>query len=652
MKIYLSKLDLFFKKARVTVPFSKVTYFYGQMGAGKTSIARLIDYCLGGDLELSTALQSEFVSATLYLVVNDIELAIERPRESGNVRAEWSINNEKIEVLMPARAASGVVIPNTEVEVLSDLIFYLSGNRPPRVRKNKSKEDSDLNRLSIRNLLWYCYIDQDNIDSNFFHLDRDANTFKKNASRDALRYIVGFHQELVSELESELQETREKRIQARGAAKSLQEALSSAEVASENDILARIEALESEQQTIERELRNLRETTRAQRATVTHGIDSLRENARNLVFEIDSIEQVIPDIQRTIDKDHRHIHELQMLGLKFRRLTAARAVLIGVEFEACPRCAQPLPERGEHMCPVCGQDDTNAEEQNVDTEVIRRDTENRISELEESIERHTSQLQSMRIRLSELIREKQKIDIELDKEMEQYDSAYLSYSLVLERKKASIEQQVFDLRRLMELPRKVDFLYRESADLESEESELRRRLNEARKQAESNRENLARLENLFLDCLIRARVPGISSDDTVDISSPTFLPEVKDPRSGELAVTSFANLSSGGKKTLFKACFSLAIHRLAVEIGAMLPTFIIIDSPMKNISERENRQQFEGFHELVYDLATSELETTQIILIDKEFCAPPDDINIEILVRHMTPDDDSNIPLIPYYRGR
>ena len=71
MKIFISKLELIFKKAHVTVPFDELTYFYGQMGSGKTSIARLIDYCLGGNLELSTALQSEFVSATLYLIINN-----------------------------------------------------------------------------------------------------------------------------------------------------------------------------------------------------------------------------------------------------------------------------------------------------------------------------------------------------------------------------------------------------------------------------------------------------------------------------------------------------------------------------------------------------------------------------------------------------
>ncbi|MBW4444287.1 MAG: AAA family ATPase [Plectolyngbya sp. WJT66-NPBG17] len=649
MKIRIKELELVCKRARIPVPFETFTYFYGPMGAGKTSIARLIDYCFGGELELSTALQNEFVSAVLHLTINEVSLTIERSRESDNVRAQWTIQDETFEVVIPARTASGIIIPNTEVEVLSDLIFYVAGHKPPRVRKSKTRNDSELTRLSIRNLLWYCYVDQDNIDSSFFNLDKDANSYKRNSSRDALRFIVGFHQELVSELETELQELREKRLQVQGAAKSLQEALTTAEVASEEDIVRRINSLETECRSVKKELQTFRE--QARESITSHGVDVLRNNARVLSYEIDSIEQAIPDIEKTIDNDSRHVHELRMLGLKFQRVTSARAVLSGVEFEACPRCAQSLPERESHCCLVCGQDDTNSESQHVSTEVIRHDTDNRISELQYAISRHTIQLQNMRFRLSELVREKQQIDNELNQEMEQYDSAYLSSALVLERKKAGIEQHVTDLRRLVALPRKVDQLYRESSELEVKESELRRRLNEARKQAESNRENLGRLESLFLDCLIRARIPGIGTKDTVEISSPAFLPEVKDPRSGDLAVTSFANLSSGGKKTLFKACFALAIHRLAVEIGARLPTFLIIDSPMKNISERENRKQFEGFHELVYDLASSELEETQFILIDKEFCPPSPNLDIELCVRHMTPDEDQNPPLISYYRG-
>ena len=69
MRFNLKSLTLTFKRGNEVVLLEGVSYFWGQMGAGKTSIARLIDYCLGADIELSPALQSEFVGATLDLIL-------------------------------------------------------------------------------------------------------------------------------------------------------------------------------------------------------------------------------------------------------------------------------------------------------------------------------------------------------------------------------------------------------------------------------------------------------------------------------------------------------------------------------------------------------------------------------------------------------
>jgi rRNA maturation endonuclease Nob1 len=650
MKVILKKLNLSFQEIQEEVTLAPLTYFYGQMGAGKTSIARLIDYCLGGDLELTPALQQNFVSATLHLEIEDTHLAIERPRDSTNVHASWRESDGSKDLILPARQASGIKIPGTEVEVLSDLIFFIAGKKPPRVRRSKQQEDSALSRLSIREMLWYCYLDQDTIDSTFFHLDPEAPYYKRNKSRDVLRFIIGFHQEVVSDLETQLQEVRERRLQAIGVAQSLKEALTLANVASEEEITNRIHTLERELTEIDVQLQDLRRSTIE--AGRNHGIDVLRSRARHLASEIDSVESAVPEIRKMIDNDQRHINELLMLGIKFRRAASARAVLSGVDFELCPRCTQSLPVRDANCCPVCGQEEPVEGTYNLNTDVLENDSRARISELEEAIERHTLQLRNMQSRLREVQQEKFEIDTELNREMEQYDSAYLSSSLVLERRRASIEQGITDLRRLIGLARKVEELYRNAASFESEESEIKRKLREARIAAESNRGNLDRLELLFLDCLARARIPGINHSDVVEIASPSFLPEVKNTHSGDLAVTSFSNLSSGGKKTLFKACFALAIHRLSVEIEAMLPTFVIIDSPMKNISERENRFQFEGFHQLIYELVNSELSETQVILIDKEFCPPPQNFDISSMeTRYMTPDNDAYPPLIRTYRG-
>src|SRR5205807_152269 len=125
-----------------------------------------------------------FVSATLSLHLQNATLIIERPRDSDRAIVQWGEGDSAHQASIPARDSAGEAVPGTGVENLSDLIFWLSGVMPPRVRTSKTKMDSDLRRLSIRDLLWYCYLDQDSMDSSFFHLESGAHTFKQLKSRD------------------------------------------------------------------------------------------------------------------------------------------------------------------------------------------------------------------------------------------------------------------------------------------------------------------------------------------------------------------------------------------------------------------------------------------------------------------------------------
>lgn len=287
----------------------------------------------------------------------------------------------------------------------------------------------------------------------------------------------------------------------------------------------------------------------------------------------------------------------------------------------------------------------------MDGSLIQKDADSRISELAEILKSYELQVRQLYRNHDELINTKRLVDNKIVEEMNQYDSAYLATILEYERRRIELEETIRGLNKSLQLFNKADEQLAREEQLEVKEKSIRDRLKEARIAAEKDVQNIRKLERYFLDYLVQAGVPGIQSTDKVDISTTTFLPLVA-PNGGEdVAVTSFSNLSSGGKKVLFKSCFALAIHRLAVETKASLPTFLIIDSPMKNISERENEETFRRFHNLVYQLAATDLIGTQFILIDKEFCEPDESLDITIATRHMTPDNNEFPPLIKYYRG-
>ena len=55
---------------------------------------------------------------------------------------------------------------------------------------------------------------------------------------------------------------------------------------------------------------------------------------------------------------------------------------------------------------------------------------------------------------------------------------------------------------------------------------------------------------------------AVREPEIVEIPTNAYLPEIHSPGLADNTVASFATLSSGGKKTLFKCCFAVAMHRL------------------------------------------------------------------------------------------
>lgn len=648
MRIYFNRLTLFFHRSTVEIDFPKFSYFYGPIGAGKSSIGRLIDYCLGSSMEWTPALQQEFVSASLNLRLNDSLVSIQRDRDANSVVATWRSETETLQVSIPTKTANGEVLPDARVEVLSDLLFYLANEDPPRVRRRKGRPDERLERLSFRDLFRFCYLDQQGMDSDFFRLNSD-NYAVKQKSVDALRYVLGYQTERVAELESQMQITRETRIGLQLSSQALAKALAGAGIDS-------AEVLEDSIREVTSGIEVAKAASvaaRDQRTPIPRIDEELRERARGLTYELVASSQAKDDLETRIDDLARHANELEMLSVRFQRTSAARTVLGGVDFKDCPRCTQLLPNRDPTLCRVCGQPDhvTDADGM-LDQNVIDQDLRTRRAELADALQRLRSQKGSVTARITQLAREKVGADSALSERLQSYDSEFLSQALMHERTIATLKQKLSDLEQNRRLPALLQEQREQAEEKRLEEAKIQSDLEAARGAAFRDRRNLDVLGSLFLDCLIRSKFPDVRPTDRVEIDATTFYPRIPLGGDDAMVVLTYDNAGSGGMMALFRTCFAVALHRLSTSLsGGRLPSTLVIDTATKNVSSVENPEVVNSFYRMIYELSLTELASTQFLVIDNEFTPPPEGLEITLQKRHMMRGDPENPPLVPYLSG-
>lgn len=647
MNIRFHELQVTTKKTIEVFKFSShVTFLHGPIGAGKSSVARLIDFCFGGDLVRTPAIQRGFVSARLLMDIGVNRVQLERGEADLNlVRVSWEEPGGELGSINAPIDAGPTPIMRGEVWNLSDLIFSFSGIEPIKVRRSKRDPNSPVVRLSIRDLLWYCYLKQDKLDGSFYRLD---DTFKKYKSMDAMRFITGLHSERLSELESRLAATVDAQRSKRDAVFQLRQFLEQFHLGTEIDLAAQVEKARKELATAETD----RESLDRDHASSTHVVEPLRDELRQLSSQIDDQRTALAVLRGRVKDQTSLKSDLITAKVKASRVETASSLLGRVKFVRCPACGSdvrpPAAETADN-CHLCGTARTTTPRSAAETEVLQRDLSARIDDLSDSIERHQRELNRAEKALALVLERKAKKDAELSSELARYDSTFVAAARAADRKVATLQERISSLERLAELPEAIMELERTAGELQGEIDTLKSAIEEERSRLKSADSNIRALEDKFLDVLLAVGFPGVSPEDAVEIDPRTWDPKVIHGREREV-VWGFFDAGSGGKKTLFNVCYALALHELARERNLPLPNFLIIDSPSKNFGREINRPLAMAMFKYAYKLVAAGKPVTQILLIDSDF-VPPEDPTVPVIERLMVPGDAEHPPLISYYTG-
>jgi hypothetical protein len=645
MKLTIKTLTLTCKGGTETLEFShQLNFFHGEMSTGKSSIASLVDYCLGGRLERTPALSAELLSVTMEAQVGDVPVVFERVlTDLTNLRVSWKLPDGTPQTTsLPVKAGPSPVIDD-DIFGLSDLILRFLGLPVLRVRKRTSDPDSELVRLSFRDLAEFMYLDQDNLDSDFFQL---AVPMRMEKSKDAIHFFVGFMSEQLNLLQQHLQELRAKQRSMREAAERIQEFLQQFEFESVERLDQEIMALESQVSTNETELASLKRGF----APETTVAEEDQAEMRQLNERVRSLLGTNREIAVRLAEQEALIAELISLKFKLNRATSATALLEGVDFDNCPACGTPTVKAdvAPGNCYLCKSEIARAKEGST-AEIYRQDIDDRIEDLKQSVQRHKRSLQRNEGQLQEARRSRSRLEERLAELTSDYETEYAARSRSYERRIAGALERISLLERVKGMPRAVGRIQKDADALSAQMDEVRRMIEEEEGRLSTAEQNFKELELNYKTVLLAIGFPGVSENDMVVINRRSLIPEIW-TNGDEARKWSFFDAGSGGKKTLLKISFALALHKTAAERNLPVPRLLIIDSPMKNITPDVNPAIFQSFYLQLYSLLAGPLTEWQCVVIDQTYFAPTDSALI-VFEKRMTQHDPEYPPLITYYVG-
>jgi rubrerythrin len=643
MNIKLRHLIVRTRRTTEQIDFSEVvTFLHGPVGTGKSTVARLVDYCMGGELERTPAIQQEFVAVELALVLGVYDCTIERATDDTlGARVTWSSTDGAMGSVNAPLSPQVSPLLDAEVYNLSDLIFYLCGVTPIKVRQRSRDPDSPLIRLSIRDIWWYCYLDQIHLDSSFFRLE---DPFRGRKSQDAMRFFSGLHSERLSQLDAELMRMLDEQRSKREAVEQIRLFMKRFGLGSELDIASQLEAADRELAETKRKSTELERTRSAQ----THPTDALRGALRRLSTEIESIRQAIAESEEAVAEQVALRAEFITAKTKAERADQAGKVLEGVQYQRCPECGTDISNRPtfEARCRLCGSVEASGTTPPLELEALRRDLNERIDQIADSIARRVRESDRMRRQLEQAEQRKASLDKQLQEELARYDSAFVESIRGVERESATLLERIKSLQRLQQMPQAINELEEHAGALQGQIDRLRTAVSEERDRLSAADANIAAIAAEFKRVMLSVSFPGVSEEDEVIIDPRNWKPTV---RHGDQE-WSFWDAGSGGKKTLFNVCYALAIHGVALVRQMPVPSLLIIDSPTKNISEDKNPDLVRSLYTEIYRLARAqEGRQLQFLLIDSDLVGPDEEMQ-GFLERRMAGEPEAP-SLIPYYNG-
>ncbi|NVZ38958.1 exonuclease SbcC [Pseudomonas sp. 21615526] len=563
--ISISGLNLVGYRKIYSIPFSPgVNIIYGDSDTGKSSILEFINYLLGASsIELSDEVNATIEYAALELEINGVSLTIKRNIYDPKAHIEvYPCVFEKCADFFPKKYSPSFTDTHAPDGFFSDFLLDSLGFPKVKIKVSPSKADSEVKRLSFRNLFKYVYVNQDDVGSKSF-LDLN-NWIKSTSNREVIKYIFNVLDSSIAELEVQVAERTRESKKLLNKYTSVSEFLRETGYDSQTSIDESITKIDKTIDALEIEFTKINDSMVAssQNHTELKAIfNELSLNEKHATQEIiktraqiEKYSRLKNDYENDIAKINSIIHAQTRIGQ-----TTEHA-------NPCPVCDTPIePTQATDSFPA-----------------VNRDT---LSDELNSIQKKKKSIQSLIDELStksrELAKDQAAYNSDLSRAREMLDTEsqamitpYLTQRDTLVNEIASNKKARDYLVNNIRVRNQQQKIHDTYENLNLTIKQLNERLAELRETAPSIAEVLEALGDYLSKYLKKV---NIKRQEGISISPKSFAPVIRN--------RDYLNITSGGLRTISSVGFMIALLEYAIDSEINHPRLLMIDTVGKYLGK-------------------------------------------------------------------
>lgn len=570
--ISISNLNLIGYRKLYSIPFYPgVNIIYGDSDTGKSSILELINYLLGAsNIELADEVKSSVQYAALELEINNTQYTIKRDIFNSRSFVEvYPCVFQRCAEFFPKKYSPSYSDTNAPDGFFSDFLLDSLGFPKVKIKSSPSKADSEVKRLSFRNLFKYVYVNQDDVGSKSF-LDL-TNWIQATSNREVLKYVFNVLDSSITELEVQISERTKESKSLLQKYSSVSEFLRETDYESRDSLDDSITKLDQTISVLEKELSELNLSM----ISSSKNYEELKSIFNELTLNEKRAAQDVIKTRAQIDKYSRLKNDYDNDIAKINSVLQAQTRIgeAATLVNPCPICEAPLKANDidDHF--------HHSEEKSLLDEL------NSLKKKKKSIQLLIDELST---KSQALAKEQAAFSFDLNRAREMLDTEsqsmitpYLTQRDTLINEIASNKQIRAQLVTSIRIRNQQQNIHDAYEKVNSAIRQLQDRLDELKETAPSISDVLSKLADYLK---IYLREVNIKRQAGISISPRSFAPVIRD--------RDYINITSGGLRTIASVGFMVALLEYAIDSEINHPRLLMIDTVGKYLG-KTTKQKYE-----------------------------------------------------------